>query len=79
MADAFVIYSFGNLDFWDQVLGAVKNVIGSPDFQTIAALFLMVGAVWKMLKMGEYPSGLQIVKLATYPVLLTGLLSSSVD
>ncbi len=79
MADAFVIYSFGNLEFWDQVLGAVKNVIGSPDFQTIAALFLMVGAVWKMLKMGEYPSGLQIVKLATYPVLLTGLLSSSVD
>jgi len=78
-ADVFVIYSFGNLEFWDQVLGAVKNVVGSPDFQTIAALFLMVGAVWKMLKMGEYPSGLQIVKLASYPVILTGLLASSVD
>jgi len=74
---AFVIYSFGNIEFWDEVLGAVKNVIGSGDFAVVAAVAISIGIVWKALKEGKEPGGLAwyFVTLA----ILSGLIKGSVD
>ena len=74
---AFVIYSFGNIEFWDEVLGAVKNVIGSGDFAVVAALAISIGIVWKALREGKEPGGLAwyFITLA----ILSGLIKGSVD
>jgi len=74
---AFVVYSFGEIEFWDQFLGAIKNVIGSGDYAVLAALFLSLGLVWKALNEGKNPGGIAwyFITLA----ILSGLLKGSVD
>jgi len=76
---AFVIYSFGEYEFWTQVLGAVKNVVGSGDFLTLAAIALSFGITFKLLSLGSKPDGGQVISLISVPLVLTGLLKGSVD
>jgi hypothetical protein len=74
---AFTIYSFGEIEFWDQFLGAIKNVIGSGDYAVVLALFLSLGLVWKALNEGKNPGGIAwyFITLAV----LTGLIKGSTD